>query len=88
MVEGDVVAQIAGGAEPNIMKRGRWFGVAQVDWRDRAQLDRLISGPTAREVGRIGVDLAQPLAIDQSRTFSDNSVLRGQAAKVASGVPN
>ncbi len=32
--------------------------------------------------------LMRPVAIDQTRTFSDNSVLRGQAAKVSSGVPN
>src|SRR5262249_13695374 len=32
--------------------------------------------------------LAQPTAIDQSRTFNDNSVLRGQAPKSAAGVPN
>ncbi len=32
--------------------------------------------------------LAQPTAVDQSRTFNDNSVLRGQAPKSAAGVPN
>jgi len=32
--------------------------------------------------------LARPTAVDQSRTFNDNSVLRGQAPKGAAGVPN
>lgn len=32
--------------------------------------------------------LAQPMAIDQGRLFHDNSVLRGQAPKVTTGVPN
>ena len=32
--------------------------------------------------------LARPMAIDQSRLFHDNSVLRGQAPKVSAGVPN
>ena len=32
--------------------------------------------------------LAQPTAVDQSRLFNDNSVLRGQAPKGAAGVPN
>jgi predicted metal-dependent TIM-barrel fold hydrolase len=32
--------------------------------------------------------LARPMAIDQSRTFSDNSVLRGQAPRTTAGVPN
>ena len=39
--------------------------------------------------GQIDFDaLARPLAIDQSRTFNDNSVLRGQAPKVSAGTPN
>jgi predicted metal-dependent TIM-barrel fold hydrolase len=32
--------------------------------------------------------LAKPTVVDQSRTFNDNSVLRGQAPKSAAGVPN
>jgi len=32
--------------------------------------------------------LAAPLSVDQRRTFSDNSVLRGQEPRVAAGVPN
>jgi predicted metal-dependent TIM-barrel fold hydrolase len=32
--------------------------------------------------------LARPTAIDQSRTFNDNSVLRGQTPQGAAGVPN
>ena len=32
--------------------------------------------------------LARPTAIDQARTFNDNSVLRGQTPQSAAGVPN
>jgi len=39
--------------------------------------------------GQIDVDaLTRPMAIDQSRLFHDNSVLRGQTPKQAAGVPN
>jgi predicted metal-dependent TIM-barrel fold hydrolase len=39
--------------------------------------------------GQVDVEaLARPMAIDQSRLFHDNSVLRGQAPKQSAGVPN
>lgn len=39
--------------------------------------------------GQIDVEaLSRPMAIDQRRTFSENSVLRGQEPRVAAGVPN
>ncbi len=39
--------------------------------------------------GQIDVEaLSRPLAIDQNRLFNDNSVLRGQAPKVAPSIPN
>jgi hypothetical protein len=33
-------------------------------------------------------ELERPMSVDQRRTFSDNSVLRGQEPRVAAGVPN
>ncbi len=39
--------------------------------------------------GQIDVEaLARPMSVDQRRTFSDNSVLRGQEPRVAAPVPN
>lgn len=57
-----------------------------------AQVEATCWGNALAAYGQSGqIDAAaleRPMAIDQSKTFLDNSVLRGQAPRVIAGVPN